>query len=87
MSMNVINGDFKSEISDIPMIGMCTDYENSAIEITIESSMFNTENIEKYITKIRSIVGYEINLTFVPGNRPVLKPKLLHNSFSLTNKR
>ncbi len=43
------------------------DYVNHSLEVSIDPEMFNEKNIKKYITKIRSIIGDEIDLTISPA--------------------
>ncbi len=68
-----IDSDVIPQLSDIPIIGMGTDYEYDAIEFTIKAEMFNEKNIKEYIKKIRKIVGGEVDIVLSPGNIPVLQ--------------
>jgi len=68
-----IDSDVIPQLSDIPIIGVGTDYEYDAIAFTIRADMFNEENIKEYIRKIRKIVGDEVDIVLSPGNIPVLQ--------------
>lgn len=56
-----------ARINSIPIIGVGYDYVDNSLEISIDSSKFNEKNIAKYIKKIRSIVGDEIDITISPA--------------------
>ena len=49
-----------------PVVAIGYDCVSNALEVAIYTPMFNNKNIERYITKIRNIIGNEIDLTLVP---------------------
>ncbi|CAE6494334.1 MAG: hypothetical protein QXE84_03190 [Candidatus Nitrosotenuis sp.] len=56
----------ESAFESLPWTGMGYDYVDNALEVTIDPKFFTEGNILKYIEKIRSIIGTEVNLTISP---------------------
>lgn len=56
-----------ARLNSIPIIGVGYDYIDNSLEISIDSAKFNEKNIAKYIKKIRSVIGDEIDITISPS--------------------
>jgi len=56
-----------ARLNSIPIIGVGYDYVDNSLEIHIDSAKFNEKNVAKYIKKIRSIVGDEVDITISPA--------------------
>ena len=61
------------QLSDIPFTSIVHDIIHNSIEFTIMPEMFTEKNIEKYIRKIRKVVGDEVDITLSPLGYGVLK--------------
>ncbi len=57
----------QNELEELPWVSRSYDYTNNALEVRIDAKYFTEENIPKYISSIRSIVGNNIALTVGPG--------------------
>jgi len=73
----------EEQIKLLPVTSIGYDCISNALEVTIDPVMFNEMNIEKYIEKIRSIIGDEIDLTIAPQNYPI-KNSCLNRKASCT---
>jgi len=51
---------------DVPFTSIGYDYVDRSLEVTLDPAHFNEENIEKYLKKIRKIVGDEVDITISP---------------------
>lgn len=67
------------QLETMPFTSVGYDYVDNALEVTVEPKNFNDKNIEKYIKKIRSIVGDEIDLSITQQNIPECKPLILNH--------
>ncbi len=56
----------KKQREMLPYTVIGYDYVSHSLKVSIDPEMFNEKNIKKYIKKIRSIIGDEIDLTISP---------------------
>jgi hypothetical protein len=57
---------FKNQTQYLPVTAIGYDYVDNALEVSILPEYFNADTIPKYFEKIRSVVGYEIDIVLSP---------------------